>query len=46
MDAAGKLPAAVKLGARKVWILEDVRRWLAAGAPDRATWTASKTARR
>lgn len=45
-DAAGKLPAPVRIGGRVVWILAEINDWLAAGAPDRATWAARRTARK
>jgi predicted DNA-binding transcriptional regulator AlpA len=38
MDSAGKLPAPVRCGARKLWIVREIRRWLRAGCPDRETW--------
>lgn len=38
MDAAGKLPAPVRCGTRKLWLVVEVRGWLAAGCPDRETW--------
>ena len=37
-DAAGKLPAPVRIGGRVVWRVDEIRAWLAAGAPDRSTW--------
>ncbi len=48
-DAAGKLPAPIRIGGRVVWVLKGkwgIRAWLAAGAPDRKTWEARKTASR
>ncbi len=43
MDSAGRLPRPVKLNGTSVrWLVNEVREWLAAGAPDRATWEASK----
>jgi len=45
-DAAGKLPKPLKLGGRVVWRLDELRAWLDAGAPDRATWTALRAARK
>jgi len=45
-DAAGKLPKPVKVGGRVLWILDEIREWLAAGAPDRATWERIRAARR
>jgi hypothetical protein len=38
MDAAGRIPKGIYLGARKVWYVREIRAWLKAGAPDRATW--------
>ena len=45
-DAAGKLPAAVKVGGRTLWYLPEIQAWLRAGAPDRAAWDAIKAARK
>jgi predicted DNA-binding transcriptional regulator AlpA len=43
MDYSGKLPRPIKLGgSRTVWVLSEIRRWLAAGAPDRQTWESIK----
>jgi predicted DNA-binding transcriptional regulator AlpA len=40
LDAAGQLPRAIPLGGRKLWYVDEIRDWLAAGAPDRVTWEA------
>jgi predicted DNA-binding transcriptional regulator AlpA len=45
-DAAGKLPAPIRLGGRVVWRVDEIRAWLRAGAPDREQWEALKAARR
>lgn len=45
-DAAGKLPAPIRLGGRVVWRLDEIRAWLRAGAPKREQWEAIKAARR
>jgi predicted DNA-binding transcriptional regulator AlpA len=45
-DAAGKLPAPVRIGGRVVWRFDEIRAWLDAGAPDRSTWEARKPARK
>lgn len=45
-DAAGKLPEPLRIGGRVVWILEEIRAWLNAGAPDRKTWAAIRDARK
>lgn len=45
-DAAGKLPAPIRIGGRVVWRLDEIRAWLAAGAPDRKTWAAMLAARK
>ncbi|MEK6675135.1 MAG: hypothetical protein AABZ47_05695 [Planctomycetota bacterium] len=41
-DAGGKLPRGVRIGGRKVWIVDEIKRWLESGAPNRATWEAMK----
>jgi prophage regulatory protein len=41
-DYGGKLPRPVRLGSRAVWLIEEVRCWLAAGAPDRSAWETLK----
>ncbi len=45
-DAAGKLPAPVRIGGRVVWRVNEIRAWLDAGAPDRETWEARRAARK
>ena len=45
-DAAGRLPAPVRIGGRVVWRVCEIRAWLDAGAPDRETWAAIRAARR
>lgn len=45
-DAAGKLPAPIRIGGRVVWRVDEIRAWLAAGAPNRAEWEARKAASR
>jgi predicted DNA-binding transcriptional regulator AlpA len=45
-DAAGKLPAPVRISGRTLWVLPEVLSWLKAGAPDRQRWEAIKAARR
>lgn len=45
-DAAGKLPAPIRIGGRVVWRLDEIRDWLNAGAPDRETWTALRAVRK
>ena len=42
LDASGKLPKAMRIGGRVVWLVSEIREWLAAGAPDRDTWEARK----
>jgi predicted DNA-binding transcriptional regulator AlpA len=48
MDSAGKLPRPLKLGARTVWIIREIREWLAAARngipPDRREWEAMRAA--
>jgi len=45
-DAGGKLPSPVRIGGRVVWRMDEIRAWLAAGAPDRLTWDACKAVSR
>jgi predicted DNA-binding transcriptional regulator AlpA len=45
-DLAGKLPRPLRIGGRVVWRLDEIRRWLDAGAPDRATWEARRATRK
>ena len=43
LDASGRLPRAVRLGGKKkVWIVYELRAWLAAGAPRRDHWEQTK----
>lgn len=41
-DAAGKLPRPIRLGVRVVWVIAEVKSWLAAGAPPRDEWETLK----
>jgi predicted DNA-binding transcriptional regulator AlpA len=45
-DAAGKIPAPIRIGGRVVWRVAEIRAWLDAGAPDRETWAAMRAARK
>ena len=45
MDAAGKLPAPVRVGGSVRWRLDEVRSWINAGCPDRRTWERIRAAR-
>jgi predicted DNA-binding transcriptional regulator AlpA len=45
-DAAGKLPRPIRLGSRVVWLISEIRDFLAAGAPDRQTWEQVKKRKR
>lgn len=45
-DAAGKLPAPLRIGGRVLWRVDEINAWLEAGAPNRATWEAMKAASR
>ncbi len=45
-DAAGKLPSPVKVGGRTLWYLPELQAWLRAGAPDRTTWNAIRSAQK
>ena len=45
-DSGGKLPRPVRVGSRTLWVLDEIRAWLAAGAPDREAWEARKVVSR
>lgn len=45
-DAAGRLPEPVRIARSVLWRLDEVRAWLDAGAPDRQTWSAMRSARK
>ena len=38
------MPRPTQIGAKKVWLISEIRAWVAAGAPDRSTWEALKAA--
>ena len=44
-DAAGKLPAPIRIGGRVVWRVQEIRAWLEAGAPNRDEWEARTASR-
>jgi predicted DNA-binding transcriptional regulator AlpA len=37
-DEEGRIPAPVVLGGSKRWRIKEIRAWVRAGCPDRATW--------
>jgi len=45
LDSGGRLPAALTLGRCKRWYVEEVKAWIAAGAPPRSRWNASRNLR-
>ena len=46
LDSEGRLPQGFRLGGRKLWVVEEVRAWLRAGAPRRDLWNREWEARR
>ena len=46
MDAGGKLPRPIRLNGSVRWIVSEIESFLAAGAPDRATWETLKMTRK
>lgn len=44
-DAAGKIPAPIRIGGRVVWRVQEIRDWIAADAPNRAEWEARTASR-
>jgi predicted DNA-binding transcriptional regulator AlpA len=45
-DAAGRLPAGLKIGASKRWRYAEVAAWVEAGCPDRRAWEAMQAVRK
>lgn len=45
-DGLGIIPAPNRIGGKVVWSVPEVREWLAAGSPDRATWNAMRAAKK
>lgn len=43
-DAGGKLPRPVRVGAKVLWSVSELRAWLAAGCPPREDWECRKAA--
>jgi predicted DNA-binding transcriptional regulator AlpA len=41
-DAAGRLPAALRIGGSKRWRYAEITAWVEAGCPTRAEWAAIK----
>jgi prophage regulatory protein len=42
----GRLPAPARLGGRPVWLRDEIKAWLEAGAPSREEWEARRTRRK
>ena len=40
--AAARNPRPIKLGGRTLWRVEELRRWVASGCPDRRAWEAMR----
>ncbi|WP_088258728.1 helix-turn-helix transcriptional regulator [Fimbriiglobus ruber] len=45
-NAAGKLPAPIRIGGRVLWRVDEIRAWIDAGAPNRVEWEARRAARK
>jgi hypothetical protein len=49
-DQLGKLPKAIRIGggahARVYWLVDEIRDWLKAGAPDRERWELMRAAQK
>ena len=41
-EAAGRLPAALRIGGSKRWRYAEIVAWVEAGMPDRETWAARR----
>ena len=40
--AAGRVPPGIRLGRRRLWPVQELRAWLAAGAPSADRWNSTK----
>jgi predicted DNA-binding transcriptional regulator AlpA len=45
LNSCGKIPSPVRIGGAVRWSAQDISDWLAAGAPDRRAWEATKQVR-
>ena len=43
---SGKIPQPIRIGRRVFWRPEELKAWVAAGCPDRATWEVIRETRR
>jgi predicted DNA-binding transcriptional regulator AlpA len=46
LHAAAKVPKPNRLGGRTFWRVDELKRWIQAGCPDRRTWEARVAVRR
>ncbi len=37
-EREGRLPSSVNLGSQRLWVLDEVLKWIAAGCPPRRVW--------
>ena len=44
-DEEGRIPRPFMIGGSKKWRLKELRSWVRAGCPDRATWERRRAAR-
>jgi len=38
LDSGGRIPQPVRLGRRRLWVVEELRAWARAGCPARDQW--------
>ena len=38
LNSSGRIPSPIRFGRAVRWPVEELRAWLAAGAPERSTW--------
>lgn len=46
LHSGGLVPEPIRLGGRTLWRVDELRRWVAAGCPDRAAWERLEAVRR
>lgn len=42
-DTMGRIPKPIRIGRKVFWRPEDLKAWVAAGCPDRASWEVMRT---
>ena len=46
LDAGERIPVGRRIGSRKVWVRQEIEKWIEAGCPNRATFESLRTDRK